>query len=188
MQKRKRKPQQLNLIPKEPRNFGGTPRTTRKSRGKRPLSAKQTIHLTLRSTKAKGPLSLRRKRHAIEDAVRRQAAQARIKLLRLANVGNHLHLHIKLPNDVLHRDEYRRFIRAITGLIARLALNAERGAPRLARGERFWDLRPYTRVLSSWREHLWLVDYININQLEGMGVDRALAKEMVRPSILVESG
>jgi len=142
----------------------------------------------LRSTKATGERSLRRHRTPIENIIKTQASKARIKLYRFANVGNHLHLHIKLSNDIWHRKEYRRFIRAISGLIARQALGAQRSAAKLFAKERFWDLRPYTRVLSSWREFEWLIDYIKINQLEGMGIERALAKEMVRPSILVDSG
>jgi hypothetical protein len=83
----------------------------------------------------------------------------------------------------------------VTGLIARKALGRERGvASTLSskqngpKQERFWDLRPFTRVLTSWREFQLLRDYIKMNYLEARGIEKALAREMVRPSILVENG
>jgi len=87
----------------------------------------------------------------------------------MANVGNHLHLHIKLT----HRLGYKPFIRAITSAIAMAVTGTSRWKPlKKSNSDRFWDYRPFTRVLQSFREYLNLQDYIEINQFEGLGHDR----------------
>jgi hypothetical protein len=59
----------------------------------------------------------------VNACVRKQAKAAGIRLYHFVNVGNHLHLVLRI-ND---RRRFRVFIRAITGLIARQVLGAERG-------------------------------------------------------------
>jgi len=170
---------QLKMLPSATKAYGGALRTTRRGRGARPLSAKKSIHLTLRSTKAVGARSFRKNRQVIEAIVRKQAKLAQIRLIHWANVGNHLHLHLKLPPHAFHCECYKKFIRAVTELIARKTLGAERNSKAASR---FWDLRPYTRVLTSWREYQGLTNYIYLNQLEARGTDRDLAREMLRPN------
>ena len=41
---------------------------------------------------------------------------------------------------------------------------------------KFWDYRPFTRVIRGFRANLALKDYVAINQLEGLGVGRIEAK------------
>jgi hypothetical protein len=45
--------------------------------------------------------------------------------------------------------------------------------------KKFWDYRPFTRVVQSFRGFLNLRDYIEINQLEGFGADRRHARFIV---------
>jgi hypothetical protein len=40
---------------------------------------------------------------------------------------------------------------------------------------RFWDYRPFTRVVESFRAYLNLRDYLLINELEGQGCERVHA-------------
>jgi hypothetical protein len=42
--------------------------------------------------------------------------------------------------------------------------------------EKFWDLRPFSRVIESFKAFLNLRDYISINQLEGFGYTKADAR------------
>jgi hypothetical protein len=44
---------------------------------------------------------------------------------------------------------------------------------------RFWDYRPFTRIVQSFRAVLHLKDYIRINQLEGFGHKREDARFML---------
>jgi hypothetical protein len=93
----------------------------------------------------------------------------------MANVGNHLHFQIKIQN----RFTYKSFIRAVTGSIA---MNVT-GKNRWSEGDssenndklKFWDYRPFTRVVIGLRNFLNLKDYIAINRLEGIGVQKERA-------------
>ena len=93
-----------------------------------------------------------------------------------ANVGNHLHLHIKLS----HRYSYTPFIRAVTAAIAMAVTGASRWRPlaELCDG-RFWDFRPFTRVVTGFKDHLGLKKYIELNQLEGAGLNREQARHIL---------
>lgn len=133
------------------------------------------MHLVLRSSKATGTRSFRHEKNArkIERIVKRFAKKYGVTIHSLANVGNHLHFHIKLAN----RHTYPAFIRAVTGSIA-LAIT---GASRLKKNaEKFWDYRPYTRVVVGLRAFLSLRDYVKVNQWEGYGLTREHARFLVR--------
>jgi hypothetical protein len=41
--------------------------------------------------------------------------------------------------------------------------------------DRFWDQRPFSNIVSSWRQCRNLRDYIRINHFEGLGFDRIQA-------------
>jgi hypothetical protein len=44
---------------------------------------------------------------------------------------------------------------------------------------RFWDRRPYSRIVNGFLDNLRLNDYIRINKFEGFGYDRGEATFMV---------
>jgi REP element-mobilizing transposase RayT len=206
--------------------YGGELLKTRKGRSSpRPLATRSTMHLVLRSTRARGKWSMKHARN--EEKIRQIAAEFcqryGIRLLSLANVGNHLHFHIQLA----HRATYAPFIRGLTGAIAmavtgrnrwsvnaaRTALQSERSGGRAisvearsgeqisgAAGDastefvqaskniskpvvkplRFWDCRPFTRIIVSRQAWLNLRDYIQINVLEGFGHSRQEARWIVQ--------
>ncbi len=133
-------------------------------RAARPLSFKRPLHLVMRSSFAKGERSFLSPRRAkrIEILVRELARARRIRVYRYANAGNHLHLVVRVPSS----SAYKSYIRALTGLIARLTLGAERGR---ARGVKFWDARPFTRVIEWGRDFRAAVDYVLQNRLEALG-------------------
>ena len=122
-------------------------------KAKRPISTAEAIHLVLKSQHATGKHSMLHSYNAkkIEAVIRSQAKFWGLKVYHYVNVGNHLHLVIKLNN----RRSFNPFIRAITGLIARHVLNAERGS---AKEVQFWVARPFTRIIN------WGKDYLNINK------------------------
>jgi hypothetical protein len=94
-------------------------------------------------------------------------------LISVANVGNHLHIHLQLKQIRL----YKPFIRAITGAIALTVMGASKNQKKVKKNkDRFWDYRPFTRIVSSYRQYLNTRDYIAINQLEGKGVHRISAR------------
>jgi REP element-mobilizing transposase RayT len=133
-------------------------------RDRRPITAKRPMHLVMRSSLAHGEYSfLRGKRdRQIHSLVQKVAKDKGVKIYRFANSGNHLHL-LVLPRS---REAFNAFIRSISGLIARLILGAERGN---AKGLKFWDARPFTRLLEWGRDFKVACGYVLQNKLEALG-------------------
>ncbi|MGE4133979.1 MAG: hypothetical protein AB7F86_20245, partial [Bdellovibrionales bacterium] len=99
-----------------------------------------------------------------------------VRIHSLANVGNHLNFHLQLTN----RHTYKPFIRALTASIAMAVTGVNRWTKRSGQKAKFWDYRPYTKVVMSLRQFLNLRDYVQINQYEGYGVERATATYLVK--------
>jgi REP element-mobilizing transposase RayT len=171
----KRNPQ-YKLLKDEPKAYGGDLLKTRKGRSYgRPLDTRSTMHLVLRSTKAIGEWSFWKpiNKNKIKWIISKFSKKYGIKILSMANVGNHLHFQIKLSN----RYTFKPFIRAITSAIAMGVTGASRINPlKKVPGDRFWDRRPFTRVVQGFRAFLNLKDYIKINQLEGFGFQKPQAR------------
>jgi hypothetical protein len=170
---------QLTILKNQPSAYGGELLKTRKGRARpRPLSTRETMHLVLRSSKARGDWSFRQPKNAraVKTLTTKFAARYGVKIIHAANVGNHLHFHVKLTN----RRTYAPFIRALTAAIAMAVTGASRWRPlkKTVKG-RFWDYRPYSRVVQGYRAPLTLRDYIFINQLEGQGRGRDEARLLV---------
>lgn len=172
---------QLHLLKAQPSAYGGQLLKTRKGRSRgRPLATKSSMHLVLRSSLAKGEWSFRRPKNQakIRSLLKKFSERYGVRILSLANVGNHLHLHLQLTR----RDGYRPFIRALTGAMAMAITGVNRWTAKIGKKLRFWDYRPFTRIVVGFRALLGLRDYIRINQLEGEGVNRAQAVMMIRRS------
>ena len=136
------------------------------------------MHLVLRSSKAKGLWSFTRKenKEKIHKIVYKNAAKNFIKIISYANVGNHMHLHLKLSA----RKEYFAFIRAITGAIALTVMKSSKNR-KFVHGykDRFWDQRPFSVIINTYRHFMNMKDYMEINRLEGGGLNRASADLLI---------
>lgn len=161
---------QQKLFPAQAKAHGGTLYRKRKGRGPRPLATRSTMHLVLRSSRAQGDWSFVAHKAKIQEITEHFCRKHAVRLSSLANVGNHLHLHLRLTN----RRTYNAFIRALTAAIAMAVTGASRWKPL---EEKFWDYRPFTRIVQGLRAYLNLRDYIQINQLEALGVNRRVARE-----------
>lgn len=162
---------QQNLIKPESKSYGGSLRNKRKGRRARPISTKDSMHLVLRSSKAKGNWSFKRKENErkISRIIAKFSKKYYVQMISIANVGNHLHLHIRL----IKRSTYKPFIRAVTAAIAMAITGVSRWNKIKIK---FWDYRPFTRVIVGFRALLTLRDYIAINQLEGLGNSKVEAR------------
>jgi len=178
MKKRVRKPRQLLLIPEAKKVFGGS-LSKGNPKGRRPLASKAPLHLVLKANRGFGARSMLHPDHVkkVNACVRKQADATGIRLYHFVNVGNHLHLVVKIHD----RKQFRVFILAVTGLIARQMLGAERGPGKLGRGfgagtgdrvglakteaaAGYWIRRPFTRVASWGRDYNGLGQYMLKNQ------------------------
>ncbi len=175
--RQKKKAKQLEFFnqPKIMKEFGGALLGRSNATRARPLTTSQAIHLTMRSSLARGSRSMLansgRKLH-IERKLRKLSAQFGVKIYRFANVGNHLHLLLRITN----RNLFQNFLRSIAGIIARICLGAERGK---SKGLKFWDQRPWTRIVPWGRAYGSIVKYVELNFFEGLGFKRIVAKVKV---------
>ena len=162
-----RNKRQLSFLKPSLKEFGGA-RLKGNPKEKRPLSLKSALHLVLKSKRAFGAQSMLAKPHArqIDQTIRKQAATCGVKIYHLVNVGNHLHLVIRIQDRRL----YRVFIRSVSGLIARQVLRKQRGPERLQENQKevrkssFWVARPFTRLVSWGRDYKNLSKYMQKNR------------------------
>lgn len=156
---------QLSFLPRHSLEHGGD---TRRGKRKiaRPLDPKRPIHLTLRSSRARGSLSLLRPAHRgpIERLLHATAKRRGLRILRFANVGNHLHLVVQIRT----RRGFQAFLREITGKIATLVTGAVKGSP----SGPFWDHLAWSRVVSWGHELKHVFAYLLKNMLEAEGAKR----------------
>ncbi len=125
---------------------------------KRPLDSKLPIHLTLRASKS--VLRLPKTFRKVEVLISEVARKHGVRIYKRANVGNHLHLALKIP----HVRRWAAFIRELTGRLG-LVLREFLG------GARLWLQRPHTRVVRGWQKAFGIVkEYIELNILEAEGI------------------
>ncbi|MGZ3687846.1 MAG: hypothetical protein ACXVBW_06080 [Bdellovibrionota bacterium] len=151
-----RKPAQTSLFshPRlkafERRTEHGSGIRERRRKLARPIAKNRCLHLTLRSERAKGHWSLfqeRNERH-VKHLVHALARKRGVRIYQYANSGNHLHI---LLHPKSGREEFQRYLKTLTGLIARHVTGARKGQ---AKGK-FWDGLAYTRLVE------WGRDFIN---------------------------
>ncbi len=131
----------------------------------RPIDPKRPLHLVMRSTRARGELSLLKTKHRkpIETLLRQTAQRFQIRIYGYANVGNHLHLLIQGKD----RKSIQNFLRVAAGKIALLVTQAKKGQ---AFG-RFWDLLAFSRVVEWGRGFRTLRNYIIKNLIDVVNAD-----------------
>lgn len=142
---------QLSLIPKPSLACGGSLNNTRQSQ--RILSFKRPIHLVLKTRLHR---NLFKNRLMIKAKVAKYAEHFDIKVYASSVQRDHVHLAIKIPN----RESYTRFIRTLTGILARTL------------GKGLWIFRPFTKIGTWGKEFRNLMDYLFRNDMEVFGVWR----------------
>ncbi|MGZ3723959.1 MAG: hypothetical protein ACXVA9_13545 [Bdellovibrionales bacterium] len=128
----------------------------------RPLGRRNWIHLVLKSDKAVGKLSFLHapNKTAVQKILKDKARKFGVSIADQANVGNHIHLKIRITS----RDGFQKFLKAVTSLIARKVTGARKGRP----FGKFWQHLAFTRVLKSYTEELNLKGYFAANRSEAL--------------------
>lgn len=148
----------------EQKRYGRTKHGGAQVRGRRklerPLDKNRWLHLVLKSDKAKGKLSFRTAQNQIlvKNILYSKAGKFGVRVADYVNVGNHLHVKVKITN----RSGFQKFLKATTALIARKITGARRGH----KFGRFWEGLAFTRVLKSRMEELRLKGYFDSNRIE----------------------
>ncbi len=159
------------------KNFGGS-KLKSNPKVARPLSTKLAVHVVLKSALAQGRRSLLHSKNVdkIHAVITNCAKQCGVRIYHYVNVGNHIHLVVKLHD----RQTFKAFLRSVTGLIARHVLGAQRNHPQ---GLTFWEARPFTRLVS------WGRDYKNVgNYMESNRWESTVRKQYIRWSIEIFDG
>lgn len=133
------------------------------AREKRPLNSKLPLHLVLRAD-VQGLQSMRHPQRfgMINKKVTDTAAKYGVRIYEYANVGNHIHLLVRVPKLSL----WGAFIRELTGRIAHYMQDL--GGRK--KGRKFWLHKPFTRVVRGWRKaFVSLKEYVILNQWEADG-------------------
>tara|TARA_B100001248_G_scaffold227436_1_gene185847 strand:- start:6124 stop:6648 length:525 start_codon:yes stop_codon:yes gene_type:complete len=120
-------------------SFGGG-MTKSNPKEARPFSSRLAMHVVFKSSLAKGGLRFSKHRAFLKKLIHRQANLHAIQIQQWQIVDKHVHFVIYAKR----RKRFHAFLRAFSGLSARYFLNAERGSPR---GKKFWDYRPFSRLL-----------------------------------------
>jgi REP element-mobilizing transposase RayT len=151
---------QLNLFEemKTAKSVHGGARTKGRRKAKRPLSTKHTIHLVLKSKKARGAFCFFKHKAAILKVLKTYSQKYGVQIKDAVNMGNHIHLKVKIRDRKL----FGHFLRTVTALIARKIT----GATKAHAFGRFWDGIPFTRILKTSYEELQLKGYFNANRVE----------------------
>ena len=167
---RKKQPS-FHGFPEKERAFSPGRRTTRASRQYRPVVTNEAMHLVLRSDRARGAKSLLKYDHVVRKVIAKLASKHGVRIYRIVNAGNHLHITLKLSKQFL----WRGFISGVTGGIAR-AIQRKRDSTK----QGFWNSRPFTRVIAWGRDYNVVKDYHTLNQLEAEGAVPPRA-QMLKP-------
>lgn len=169
----------LDKIPKRKTFFGGS--TLKKSHAKttRPLSTKLPMHIVLKSSKAKGRLSLLfpKNQKIVKNLLQRVALLFSIQVLEFSNNGNHLHILIRGH----HRNDIKNFLRTLSALIPRYIQQKHKGhdsanksplnSPQTnINSNSFWDQRAFSRIVESYKGYFVARDYVLMNHLESLGI------------------
>jgi len=130
----------------------------------RPIDSKRALHVTMRSSKARGAYSLMRPLHRkeVERRLYQYAERFGVRVFKYANGGNHLHILLK-PGS---RRGFQNFLRTFAGVIPRLVTQARKGK---AKGK-FWDALAYSKLVTFGRQFKNTSNYIFRNTLEAFGV------------------
>jgi hypothetical protein len=193
-------------------SFGGSLLKLSHAKTARPLSSKQALHVVLRSDFAQGTHSLLKYERVIRNTLLKQGRRHGVKVYRVANAGNHLHLLVRFTK----RRGLQNFLRGSCGLIARKVLGAERGRakkwgrylasgaslaspnghalrdkPAIPEGQSFWSQRPFTRIVSWGKDFNSVLAYVKLNSLEALGFlsrkfTKALPSQAIRNRVLSE--
>ncbi len=181
----------ISLQSQDPRmkplkQFGGSLLKKSNPKVARTLSTKHAMHLVLKSSMAVGKYSMRsaKNQKLVAQLLRKVAQQYGIRIVEFANMGNHLQLLIQLPQ----RQAFAPFIRSITGGIAQKITGATKinsikkimNDSTHAELEKFWDFRPWSRLVETKKTYRLATDVLIHMYLESIAMITARSRDYHR--------
>lgn len=156
-----------------PRAVHGGDLSIGKRKTTRPFTPKAPAHIVLRSSRAKGAWSMLHRKHRakILSMVYVYADRFKVKVYRVANVGNHLHLLVKAEE----KKQLQDYLRVLAGRVAVTvtgarkyvkALDAHPLAKKQKGTRKFWDSLCWSRLVNWGRDFFNVSRYVLANELE----------------------
>lgn len=116
----------------------------------RPLSNQKPIHLILKSNPE---FNLRKHQKTVDSLSSQYAQKNNIKIYSSSVQRDHIHYCLRISS----KEEYKKFIRSLTGMLSRKI------------GKGLWKHRPFTRIGSWGRDFKGIQKYIEQNEMEAQG-------------------
>ncbi len=138
------------------KSFGGKD-LIGKRKSQRPLSTKLPLHLILKANQKKVFVPGNRR---LQRLIQRLARKFYVRVYDVAINWSHIHFLIQIRE----RQDYVRFIRALT---SKLAMAVQKVSPKSK--TKLFTLRPFTRIISWGRDYKNAVDYLAKNCMESFG-------------------
>lgn len=160
---------QTSFLPSLSRTHG---HDTQKGKRKlaRPFSHKNPIHLVLKSSKARGHLSMLTKEneHHVKNRLEFCAKKYKIRVYNFQNVGNHLHLLVQTKTRTYKEAQldFQNFLRRFAGETAFLVTKAKKGQSKGG----FWNALTFSRIMTWGREFKTVSEYFTKNFFESKGL------------------
>ena len=154
------------------KEFGGS-RLKSHPKRHRPIELNKNLHLVLKSSRATGKFSMKTMYNfsVVKGFVYSLAARFKVKIVRFENVGNHLHIVLMVSSQ----KAYVSFIRGVTSSIARHITGAKK---QNELGIKFWDARPYSRIITWGRDLKNIFIYLNRNRIQAIGFDLFVKEQL----------
>lgn len=147
--------------------YKGNPGSRKKIR---PFHRKQALHVTMKSSQAKGKWSFLKHDNyfSVLELIESLKQRFSITIEKQSINSNHLHLLLRAKT----KDDLSGFLKALSGLIVRKVTGSQKGNSLKAK---FWDQRPFSRIVSFGRDFRNVVKYIGMNMNESIG-DHSLGR------------
>lgn len=145
----------------QPRLIHGGQDAKGKRKNSRPFTTKSSMHLILKSNRAKGAWSLRHRKNQsrITSMVYVYAARFRVHVYRFANAGDSLHLLVK-ANE---RKDLADFLRVLAGRVAITVSGARKHVKRIGK---FWNYLCWSKLVKWGKEFHQVQRHVFVHELE----------------------
>lgn len=147
--------------------------TRGRRKGPRPLCIRRSLHVVLRSDKAKGYRSLNNNRKQVELIIKKSASRFQIRVYSFTL--NHNHIHLSLLGKT--RQNLQNFFRVLAGHIAQeilrkypLPIIAGNAPKKVKYRRKFWNELMFSRIITWGREYKSVIKYIELNHFEALGI------------------
>jgi len=148
--------------------FGGSLLKNSHAKTKRPFRPHLALHVVLNMNPKicdeSDPKIFTRKSlfvfmNEIDNILQEQVRRHKIRVFGAANSGNHIHLVIQAPS----KEHLTSFLKAFSGRVAQIVQGEKIEKSRKSFKEKFWEARPYSRLVSWGKDLNGLLRYIGIN-------------------------